>query len=96
MSFAGLGFLIGQFGHRMTIRNLSSVTGLADQTIRNGLANGNYPIESFRQGQRRLFVTKSVAEYLAQQNERASWPMRFRGRPSKVEQSARRKSGSTK
>lgn len=73
----------------MTIRNLASITGLADQTIRNGLANGSYPIESIRQGRQRLLLTQDVVKYLAGQHERANWPWRLRGRPSKVEQLTR-------
>lgn len=87
-----LDFLSRYYGPNLTLRDLSSITTQHEQTIRNSVYKGEYPIPSFKIGGKRLFRLMDVAAYIDQQYAAANTPVKTpkRGRPTKVEQIARR------
>lgn len=85
-----LEFLSTRFLPTITVRDLSEITTEHEQTIRNKVSKGVYPIPSFAIGRKRLFRLIDVAAFIDMQ--RAADPSHpanqrpKRGRPTKVQQ----------
>ena len=87
-----LDYLTRFYGPNVTLSELSSITTQNVKTIQNGILKGEYPIPSFKIGGKRVFRLLDVADYLDRQFAFANKPKsnKKRGRPTKVEQIARR------
>ena len=86
-----LDYLACFYGPNVTLNELSSITTQHVKTIQNGILKGEYPIPSFKIGKKRVFRLVDVADYLDRQFAASNNPNRTRGRPTKVQQIARRK-----
>lgn len=90
-------FLSSRFPPTLSVRNLSEITTEHEQTIRNKICKGVYPIPSFTIGRKRLFRLIDVAAFIERQ--RAADPSHpanhrpKRGRPTKVQQLAGKSAG---
>lgn len=83
-------YLSTRYSPTLSVREVSEITSEHEQTIRNKVSKGAYPIPSFTLGRKRLFRLIDVATYIERQcatdpshpaNKRAK-----RGRPTKVQQ----------
>ncbi len=76
----------------LSVKQVAEITSESPATIAGALCRGQYPIPSFKIGSKRVFRLIDVASYLDQQFAVANTPKRTkkRGRPTKVEQLARR------
>lgn len=92
-----LDYLIQYYGPNITLNELSSITTQGVRTIQNAIVKGEYPIPSFKIGYKRVFRLVDVATYLDEQFVAANGPKtaRRRGRPTKVQQLARRRAERT-
>ncbi|KJV29326.1 hypothetical protein VI06_10495 [Aquitalea magnusonii] len=85
-------FLSTRYPPTLSVREVSEITSEHEQTIRNKVSKGAYPIPSFTLGRKRLFRLIDVAAYIEQQcaidpsNHSNKRPKR--GRPTKVQQLA--------
>lgn len=86
-----LDYLACFYGPNVTLNELSSITTQHVKTIQNGILRGEYPIPSFKIGKKRVFRLVDVADYLDRQFAAANNSSQKRGRPTKVQQIARRK-----
>lgn len=87
-------YLSSKYPPVLSIRLLSEITTETEQSIRNSLSKGNYPIPSFKFGHKRLFRLTDIATYIDQQFKAASAPKSHPkplGRPTKAEQVAKRR-----
>lgn len=98
MAFAQLTFLeylTPLYPPTLSVRQVSEITSETEQTIRNAISLGRYPIPSFKIGSKRVFSLLEVAGYLeALRTADPSHPVNRRpkrGRPTKTEQLARRR-----
>lgn len=98
MAFAQLTFLeylTPLYPPTLSVRQVSEITSETEQTIRNAISLGRYPIPSFKIGSKRVFCLLEVAGYLeALRTADPSHPANRRpkrGRPTKAEQLARRR-----
>jgi hypothetical protein len=104
-SLSTLDFLRARFDTlSISVAQLSLVTREHEQSIRNSLSQGKYPIQSFKAGGKRLFLLVDVAAFIDQSREEAAAEIRGRseknsgqlkrrrGRPTKAEQIARQQS----
>jgi len=91
---ASIEYLSTRYLPTLSIHEVSEITGEHEQTIRNRLSAGDYPIASFKVGKRRLFRLLDVATYIDQQcladSSHPSQKRPQRGRPTKVQQLAKR------
>lgn len=87
-------YLCTRFSPTLSVRDVSEITREHEQTIRNKVSKGTYPVPSFTIGRKRLFKLVDVAAYIERQcaadpsnivNKRPK-----RGRPTKVQQLAGR------
>ncbi|WP_454734313.1 helix-turn-helix domain-containing protein [Cupriavidus pauculus] len=89
-----LEFLSKTYPPTLSVEQVSEITSEQPQTIRNLISQGRYRVPSFKIGRKRVFRLVDVAEYIDQQLlADPSHPSRRkprRGRPTKVEQLARR------
>lgn len=87
-----LDYLMGRYPPSLTVQQVGEITSESEGSIRNAISRGRYPIPSFRIGRKRVFRLLDVAAYIDQQFAAANKPKIFRkrGRPTKVEQVARR------
>lgn len=87
-----LDYLARFYGPNVTLNELSAITTQHVKTIQNGILSGEYPIPSFKIGKKRVFRLVDVADYLDRQFAAANnpTPKKRCGRPTKVEQLARR------
>jgi len=88
-----LEYLSTRYSPTLSIPDVSEITGEHEQTIRNRLSAGDYPIPSFKVGKKRLFRLQDVAAYidqmcLADASHPSNKPSQ-RGRPTKVQQIAK-------
>ena len=92
-----LDLLTRSYGPNVTLSELSSITTQNVRTIQNGIIKGDYPIPSFKIGGKRVFRLVDVADYLDRQFAAANMPRlpKKTGRPSKMEQNARRQAAQT-
>ncbi|MEE4460945.1 helix-turn-helix domain-containing protein [Azotobacter chroococcum] len=85
-------FLTPLYPPTLTVRQVSEITSENEQTIRNAISQGTYPIPSFKLGSKRLFRLLDVASYIdelcAKDPSNPANQRRKRGRPTKVEQQA--------
>jgi hypothetical protein len=84
-----------QYPPTLSVHLLSEITNEHEQTIRNKVSQGSYPIASFKIGRKRLFKLIDVAAYIDQQcaqdrSHPTNRPAR-RGRPTKVAQLAKQR-----
>lgn len=88
-------YLSTQYPPTLSVHQVSEITSEHEQTIRNKVCKGDYPIPSFKLGKKRLFRLVDVAGYIDQQcmadpshpsNKRPK-----RGRPTKVAQLAKQR-----
>lgn len=72
----------------MSIPEVAEATKFRNQTIRNQLTLGTFPIPSHKSGRRRLFHISDVAAYIDRQAGFGADDVssRRRGRPTKAEQ----------
>lgn len=89
-----LPFLADRYPFLISIRQLSTILGVSEQSIRNQLLTDTFPIPSTKRGRLRRFRLQDVAAFLDQPSGHdvfrvASVPRR--GRPTKVEQAARQR-----
>lgn len=87
---SSLDYLIQYYGPNVTLNELSSITTQGVRTIQNAIVKGDYPIPSFKIGSKRVFRLVDVADYLDRQFAAANNSIKKRGRPTKVQQIARR------
>jgi len=89
-----LEFLTPLYPPTLSVRQVSEITSETEQTIRNAISQGRYPIPSFKIGSKRVFSLVEVAGYLeALRTADPSHPANRRpkrGRPTKTEQLSRR------
>lgn len=90
---ASLEYLSTRYSPTLSIPDVSEITGEHEQTIRNRLSAGDYPIPSFKVGKKRLFRLQDIASYidqmcLADASHPSNKPPQ-RGRPTKVQQLAK-------
>lgn len=91
ISLSSLDFLASRYPATLSVKQLSLITSESEQTIRNKLSCGSYPITSFLHGRKRLFRLIDVAQYLDQVCGLGGMVLvPRRGRPSKLEQLRRR------
>lgn len=91
VSLSSLEFLASRYPATLSVKQLSLITSESEQTIRNKLSCGSYPIVSFLHGRKRLFRLIDVAHYLDQVCGLGGMVLvPRRGRPSKLEQLRRR------
>ncbi|CAM3049343.1 Uncharacterised protein [Ectopseudomonas mendocina] len=87
-----INFLASLYPPTLTVRQVSEITSENEQTIRNAISQGKYPIPSFKLGSKRLFRLLDVATYIDELCAiDPSNPLnrrRKRGRPTKVQQQA--------
>lgn len=90
-----LDFLCKSFPPTLTVEQVSEITSEQPQTIRNLVSQGCYRIPSFKIGRKRVFRLVDVAEFIDRQfladPSHPSHQKPKRGRPTKVEQLARRR-----
>lgn len=89
-----LEYLASRYPLVITIRLLSEITNETEQSIRNSISNGRYPVPSFKLGHKRLFLLSAVATYIEQQIKIAQTPKtnpKPLGRPTKAAQIAKRR-----
>lgn len=90
-------FLSTRYPPTLSVREVSEITSEHEQTIRNKVSKGAYPIPSFTLGRKRLFRLIDVADYIERQcatdpsNHSNKRPKR--GRPTKVQQLASKFAG---
>ncbi len=87
-------YLTSKYPPTLSIRHVSEITNETEQTIRNGVSKGAYPIPSFKLGRKRLFRLTDVATFIDQQFQLASSPKaqpKPIGRPTKAAQIAKRR-----
>lgn len=58
-----ISYLTPLYPPTLTVRHLSEITNEHEQTIRNAISQGKYPIPSFKLGGKRLFRLVDVATY---------------------------------
>lgn len=89
-----LEFLSKTYPPTLTVEQVSEITSEQPQTIRNLISQGRYRVPSLKVGRKRVFRLVDIAEFIDQQLlADPSHPSRRkarRGRPTKVEQLARR------
>lgn len=94
-----INFLTSLYPPTLTVRQVSEITSENEQTIRNAISQGKYPIPSFKLGSKRLFRLLDVATYIdglcAVDPSNPINRRRKRGRPTKTQQQARMLSGAT-
>jgi hypothetical protein len=94
ISIHSIDFLAARFPPSVCVKQLSQITSEAEQTIRNKLAAGVYPIPSFSHGRKRLFRLIDIANYIDRvcglTDHNATSLAKQRGRPTKVMQEQRR------
>lgn len=92
-----ISFLTPLYPPTLTVRQVSEITSENEQTIRNAISQGKYPIPSFKLGNKRLFRLLDVATYIdglcAIDPSNPINRRRKRGRPTKVQQQAMMLSG---
>lgn len=96
MSFAHftfLEYLTPLYPPTLSVRQVSQITSETEQTIRNAISQGRYPVPSFKLGSKRVFRLLDVANYIdslcaADPSHPANRRPR-RGRPTKVQQQAK-------
>ncbi|HCE6497186.1 TPA: helix-turn-helix domain-containing protein [Pseudomonas aeruginosa] len=92
-----ISFLTPLYPPTLTVRQVSEITSENEQTIRNAISQGKYPIPSFKLGSKRLFRLLDVATYIdglcAIDPSNPINRRRKRGRPTKVQQQAMMLSG---
>lgn len=89
-----LPFLADRYPFLVSVKQLSIIIGESEQSIRNQLFAGTFPIPSTKRGRLRRFRLLDVAAFLDQPSghdvlRMASAPRR--GRPTKVELAARQR-----
>lgn len=72
---------------RLGVSSLAVVIDYHEQSIRNSVAKGTFPIHSYRENGKRYFDVRDVGAYL--DSMRNAPTRRRRGRPSKEEQIAK-------
>ncbi len=91
-------YLTSKYPPTLSIRLLSEITNETEQTIRNAISKGTYPIPSFKFGSKRLFRLTDVAAFIDQQfriaSTHTSQPKPL-GRPTKAQQIAKRRLSAT-
>lgn len=90
-------FLADRYPFLVSVKQLSIIIGEPEQSIRNQLVAGTFPIPSTKHGGRRRFRLLDIAAFLDQPGGHdvlriAAVPRR--GRPTKVEQATRLKATS--
>ncbi|CAG9170422.1 helix-turn-helix domain-containing protein [Cupriavidus pinatubonensis] len=89
-----LEFLSKTYPPTLTVEQVSEITSEQPQTIRNLISQGRYRVPSFKIGRKRVFRLLDIAEFIDQQlladPSHPSKRKPRRGRPTKVEQLARR------
>lgn len=91
ISLSSLDFLASRYPATLSVKQLSLITSESEQTIRNKLCCGSYPIASFLMGRKRVFRLIDVALYLDQACGLGGMALvPRRGRPTKLEQLRRR------
>lgn len=89
-----LDFLSSKYPPTLTVEQVSEITSEHPQTIRNMVSQKRYHVPSFKVGRKRLFRLTDVASFIDRQFQ--SDPGQTirarpkRGRPTKIEQMARR------
>lgn len=77
----------------LSVRQVSEITSETEQTIRNAISQGRYPIPSFKIGSKRAFRLVDVATYIdglcAVDPSHPANRRPKRGRPTKVQQQAK-------
>lgn len=90
-----LEFLCKSYPPTLTVEQVSEITSEQPQTIRNLVSQGRYRIPSFKIGRKRVFRLVDVADFIDRQFQAdPSHPSHLkprRGRPTKIEQMARRR-----
>lgn len=87
ISLSSIEFLASRYPATLSVKQLSLITSESEQTIRNKLSSGSYPISSFTLGRKRVFRLIDVALYLDQACGLGGMVLApRRGRPSKLEQ----------
>ncbi|MFX3545888.1 helix-turn-helix domain-containing protein [Ralstonia mannitolilytica] len=96
MAFAQLTFLeylTPLYPPTLSVRQVSEITSETEQTIRNAISLGRYPIPSFKIGSKRVFRLLDVATYIdglcAADPSHPANRRPKRGRPTKVQQQVR-------
>ncbi len=87
-------YLSSRYPLIITVRLLSEITNENEQSIRNSISKGDYPIPSFKLGHKRLFRLTNVASYIEHQVQISEIPKvspKPLGRPTKAEQIAKRR-----
>lgn len=87
-----LEFLAARYPPSLSVKQVAEITSESPATIAGALCRGQYPIPSFKIGSKRVFRLMDVASYIDQQFAAANSPKakKRRGRPTKIEQLARR------
>jgi len=88
-----LEYLTPLYPPTVSVRQVSEITSETEQTIRNALSQGRYPIPSFKMGSKRAFRLVDVAAYIdglctADPSHPANKRPK-RGRPTKAQQLAK-------
>lgn len=90
-----LEYLSARYPPTLSVDQVGEITSEHPQTIRNMVSKGAYRIPSFKIGSKRVFWLSDVAAFLDEQRRTtAKGPRPRRGRPSKVEQLAKRMTAS--
>lgn len=88
-----LEYLTPLYPPTLSVRQVSEITSETEQTIRNAISQGRYPIPSFKLGGKRVFRLLDVADYIdglcAADPSHAANRRPRRGRPTKVQQQAK-------
>ena len=66
--------LLDKYGFRLTMEQLGEVLGLSPGHIQNLMSSGQFPVRTYRDGQRRYASYEAVAEYLEKKDEEARKP----------------------
>lgn len=80
---------------RLSLGSLAQLLDLADQSIRNSISAGTFKIKNYKDGSRRFFDIRDIAEYLEKKRGEAIAPSiqkpkkNKRGRPTKAVSMAR-------
>lgn len=63
--------LLDRYGFRLTMEQCAEVLGFHPATIYNQLSKGEFPIRTYKEGNRRFASYEAVAEYLDGLDEKA-------------------------
>lgn len=87
-------YLASKYPPTLSIKHVSEITNETEQTIRNSVSKGAYPIPSFKLGRKRLFRLTDVAAFIDQQFKIATAQKpqpKPLGRPTKAQQVTKRR-----